>query len=120
MRLYGDDCNPNEEEDKEYLEMLKRKFDEAMNSSKKERKQLQDAMESLGEEMKPVFDQLSKRAVRNLESNHVCKNETKPLPKVILSGRPNRTKVISKEDILNLRILLESTKTVTEFLEKVS
>ena len=36
-----------------------------------------------------------------------------------LGGRPKRTTVISVDDILNLRILLNTTKSVEEFLKKI-
>lgn len=36
-----------------------------------------------------------------------------------LGGRPKRNKIISKDEILDLRILLNTTNDVEEFLEEI-
>lgn len=36
-----------------------------------------------------------------------------------LAGRPNRETIINNDDIMNLRITLETTKDVKEFISKI-
>ena len=56
---------------------------------------------------------------RHVMENKAANNSNKPVELRIpfLSGRPERTTIISEDEILNLRINLNITKSVTEFLE---
>jgi hypothetical protein len=44
---------------------------------------------------------------------------TKPASIQFLGGRPKRVSIITSDDILDLRILLYTTQSVTEFLKSI-
>jgi hypothetical protein len=52
---------------------------------------------------------------RTIKLEDVMKNDYIPF----LSGRPEREKIIGKDDIMNVEILLNTTKTVAELIEKL-
>jgi len=55
------------------------------------------------------------------QHSHCQPNHPPCQPNVVaLTGRPERDTCISKDDILNLRILLETTKDVNEFIQAIS
>jgi hypothetical protein len=62
-----------------------------------------------------------------MEERHVIDKRKVKLEEVMnkdfipfLGGRPNRETVINMDDIVNLEILLNTTKSVDEFLNKVN
>ena len=63
---------------------------------------------------------------KNMEKKHVVDKRSIKLEDVLkadyipfFSGRPERETVIGKEDLMNLEIVLNTTKTVEEFLTKI-
>lgn len=63
---------------------------------------------------------------KNMEKKHVIDKRSIKLEDVLkadyipfLSGRPERETVIGKEDLMNLEIVLNTTKTVEEFIAKI-
>ncbi len=52
---------------------------------------------------------------RSIKLENVLKSDYIPF----LGGRPIRDKVIGKDDILNLRIILNTLSTVDEFVAKI-
>lgn len=52
---------------------------------------------------------------RSIRLEDVTKSDYIPF----LGGRPNRTNIISNDDTINLKILLYTTASVAEFLEKL-
>lgn len=63
---------------------------------------------------------------KNMEKKHVVDKRSIKLEDVLkadyipfLSGRPERETVIGKEDLMNLEIVLNTTKTVEEFITKI-
>lgn len=55
------------------------------------------------------------RDLRRIKLEDVSKKEYIPF----LEGRPKRTTVIQSDDLLNLRILLNNSKSLEEFLSMV-
>ncbi len=41
------------------------------------------------------------------------------LTRLVYEGKPKRTNILSKDEILNLRITLNTTKSVKEFLNRI-
>ena len=63
---------------------------------------------------------------KRMEKKHVVDKRSIKLEDVLkadyipfLSGRPERETVIGKEDLMNLEIVLNTTKTVEEFITKI-
>ena len=63
---------------------------------------------------------------KSMDKKHVVDKRSIKLEDVLkadyipfLSGRPERETVIGKEDLMNLEIVLNTTKTVEEFITKI-
>ena len=63
---------------------------------------------------------------KNMDKKHVVDRRSIKLEDILkadyipfLSGRPERETVIAKEDLMNLEIVLNTTKTVEEFITKI-
>ncbi len=52
---------------------------------------------------------------RNVKLENILRDDYIPFK----GGRPNRTKIIGNDDITNLKIALNTSKSIEEFIQKV-
>lgn len=88
-----------EEEKKHFFDLLKRADEELKNEAKKRNMSPDDFLQMMKTGKAP--------------------ENTPNIPKVVKSKRPTRDKYINNEDITNLKIALETSKSLDEFFEMV-